>query len=505
MTSDHSKRGENEISKQETDEVRRAEASEGAAAALNDAFAEAVRFQSANAVFPLRPKKTAEELRARFDIDVPELGRPGSEVIQDLARAAEPGLVGNTRANFFGWVMGASHPVGIAADWLTSAWGQNAATYQTSPSAAVVEETASRWLIDLLRLPAESSVGFTTGATMASFICLAAARGETLRRAGFDLERDGLSGTPPIAILIGADAHASVHSVLRYLGFGRKNIVVVDADDEGRMLADDLRTKLQAIAGPKIIIGQAGHINSGAFDPFEAMAELAKTHDAWLHIDGAFGLWARAAPGLRDQCRSAELADSWAVDGHKWLQVPYDSGFAIVRSELAHISAMETSASYIADHPGDGRNPAQYGPELSRRARGFAVWAVIQALGRKGIANLIEGHCRLAGRLKALLEPEPGITILNEVALNQLAICFDGAGSPDDAWALTDRVIGEIAEENTSFVEGATWKGRRIMRVSIISRATGEEDIDRLGRSIIRAWSRVRANRARRASAVGPT
>jgi glutamate/tyrosine decarboxylase-like PLP-dependent enzyme len=443
-----------------------------------------------------RPTAAASELRALFDIPLPDNGRDGVDVIDRLAEAARPGLVGNTGPDFFGWVMGASHPVGIAADWLTAAWGQNAAIYATAPAAAIAEEVVSRWLVDLLRLPPESSVGFATGATMASFTCLAAARSEVLRRVGYDLETDGLIGAPPISVFVGEEAHTTIFSGLRYLGFGRKNLVEIGSDGAGRMLAGELERKLDRHEGPRIVIGQAGHINSGAFDRFPELVELTKAHNAWLHVDGAFGLWARAVPELDQLSTGVEAADSWAVDGHKWLQVPYDSGFAIVRDKLAHKRAMDTSASYIAEKSGDGRNPTQYGPELSRRARGFAAWAVIQALGRNGIADLVRGHCRLARHLETTLAAEPGITVMNEVALNQLAIVFEDARSPVDADTLTKRVVVEIQKENTSFVEQAVWKGRRILRVSIISGDTRQAHVDRLAASIIRAWRQVKAEPA---------
>jgi len=443
---------------------------------------------------PPRPSASVADLRALFDIGLPDDGRDGLEVLDRLAAAARPGLIGNIGPNFFGWVMGASHPVGVAADWLATAWGQNAAIYATSPAAAIAEEVVAQWLVDLLRLPPESSVGFATGATMASFTCLAAARSEVLRKVGYDLETDGLTGAPPISVFVGEEAHTTIFSGLRYLGFGRKNLVEITTDTAGRMRPGDLAKKLDQHHRPKIIIGQAGHINSGAFDPFPELAELAGSHHAWLHVDGAFGLWARAVPELAELGEGVDAADSWAVDGHKWLQVPYDSGFAIIRDENAHKRAMDTTASYIAENPGDGRNPTQYGPELSRRARGFAAWAVLQALGRNGIADLIGRHCRLARHLAIRLSAEPGITVINQVALNQLAIRFEDTGLQADADLLTGRVVADIQKQNTSFVEQAVWKGRRILRVSIISASTQEEHVDRLAASIIRAWRRAKAN-----------
>jgi glutamate/tyrosine decarboxylase-like PLP-dependent enzyme len=444
------------------------------------------------ATAPPRPGASVAELRARFDIGLPDDGRDGLEVLDRLAAAARPGLVGNTGPDFFGWVMGASHPVGVGADWLAAAWGQNAAIYATSPAAAIAEEVVARWLLDLLRLPPESSVGLATGATMASFTCLAAARSEVLRRVGYDLETDGLIGAPPISAFVGEEAHTTIFSGLRYLGFGQKNLVKIASDESGRMRADDLERELDRHGGPKIIVGQAGHINSGAFDPFPEVADLAHIHNAWLHVDGAFGLWARAVPEFDQLCAGVEAADSWAVDGHKWLQVPYDSGFAIVKDERAHKRAMDTSASYIAEKPGDGRNPTQYGPELSRRARGFAAWAVLQALGRNGVADLIRGHCRLARHLKSMLEAEPGVRVMNEVALNQLAIVFEDETLQVEADTLTGRVFAEMQKDNASFVEQASWKGRCILRVSIISGVTRRDHVERLAASIVRAWRRVK-------------
>ena len=365
-----------------------------------------------------------EELRALFDIDLPDQGRDGDEVIDLLNRAAEQGLVGNTHPNFFAWVMGASHPIGVAADMLTSAWGQNAGLYQTTPASAIAEEVSAKWLLEMLQLPFQSSVAFATGATMASFICLSAARSEVLKQAGYDLEEEGLIGAPNVSVLLGEEAHTTILADLRYLGFGRKNLVSIKVDDEGRICADDFATKIERIDGPKIVITQAGHINSGAFDPFTDIITLAKAHNAWVHVDGAFGLWARAVPELVHMCEGLEDADSWTVDGHKWLQVPYDSGFAIVKDEAAHQRAMDITASYLTRDPGDGRNPSTYAPELSRRARGFAVWAVFQASGRQGVIEIVQRHCAGAQHLKARLSDVPGIRILNDVVLNQLAIAF---------------------------------------------------------------------------------
>jgi glutamate/tyrosine decarboxylase-like PLP-dependent enzyme len=443
---------------------------------------------------PPRPTATLDSLRNDFDIPIPEHGRDRAEVIDQLADAAEPGLFGNTGPDFFGWVMGASDSAGVAADWLAAAWGQNAGIYQTAPAAAVAEEVAARWILELLDLPSESSLGFTTGATMASFISLAAARSEVLRRADWDLERDGLFDAPRIHVFVGADAHATIHSALCYLGFGQGNLIEVETDQDGRMNVRSLSTAMKSHKGPKIVICQAGQINTGAFDPLKEIASLCEANNAWLHVDGAFGLWARCVPSLRYLCDGVERADSWSVDGHKWLQVPYDSGFAIVKDQEAHRRAMDISASYLGAAPGDARNPSHYGPELSRRARGFAVWAVIQSLGRKGIEELVFHHCWCARHLRDYLANEPDIHVLNQVELNQLAISFGSDPSADQRNQNVKDVIAEIQRENTSFVAGAHWHGQDIMRISIISQLTDIEHVEKLGDSIIRAWRVVKAN-----------
>lgn len=454
-------------------------------AAAQRALAEAVAWREDGPKIPTYPAANADELRARFDVGFGDEGRGGEDVIADLAAAARDGLVNNTHANFFAWVQGASHPIGVAADFLTSAWGQNAGIYLTTPASAIAEEVAAKWLIDLLRLPEEASIAFATGATMASFICLAAARSEVLKRAGYDLEVEGLIGAPQIHVFLGEEAHATILSDLRYLGFGEKNLVPVAVDEEGRMIATSLKEKMAALSGPMIVVTQAGHINSGAFDPFAEIVPIAHAHDAWVHVDGAFGLWANGFDALKDQCVDVDKADSWTVDGHKWLQVPYDSGYAIVRHPGAHRRAMDISASYIASGDGDGRNPSNWGPELSRRARGFAVWAVLQTLGRSGVEEMILRHCACATWLVERLEGIDGIHILNDVRLNQLAIAF---GEKDE---LTDAVIAQIQQENTNFVMGAKWKDQSILRISVISRQTTIDDMKVLAASILRAWDAV--------------
>lgn len=463
------------------------------AAAFERAFERALAYREKSEDLPPRPTTSLTDLRAAFDVGLPEEGRDPVAIIDQLADAGERGLIGITSPHFFGWVMGASHPVATAAEFLTAAWGQNAGIYQTSPANAVAEEVSANWLLELLNLPRESSIGFSTGATMASFICLSAARTDVLRRTGWDLEENGLTAAPEVHVFLSEQAHATIHSGLRYLGFGERQKVAIASDDQCRMVTSDLAAKLPLYDGPKIIISQAGQINSGAFDDFAGVSALAREHGAWHHVDGAFGLWARAVPDLAHYCAGIDQADSWSVDGHKWLQVPYDSGFAIVKNPIAHMRAMDTSASYIAAGPDDGRNPSQFGPELSRRARGFAVWATIQALGRKGIQDMIARHVACAQHLAARVAREPDIRVLNDVVINQVAIAFGDESEPLDARnAYAPKVVQKIREENTSYVGGAMWKDEQILRVSVISRTTDIADVDQLAASIVHAWRKVR-------------
>ena len=462
-------------------------------AAADKALEHAVAWREDGQKLPAFPTATTAELRVRFDCHLPDKGINGEVIIENLVSAAEHGLVNNTHPNFYAWVQGASHPIGVAADILTSAWGQNAAIHQTAPAAAIAEEISAKWVLELLDLAPECSFAFATGATVASFICLSAARSDVLHQLGYDLELEGLTGAPNIQVFLGEEAHATILSDLRYLGFGRKNLVYIAVDDQGRMLPADLEEKMGLTDGPKIVILQAGHINSGAFDAFDEIIPRCKAHNAWVHIDGAFGLWARAVPSLAHLGKGLEQADSWTVDGHKWLQVPYDAGYAIVKHPQAHRRAMDISASYLVSDPDDGRNPSQFGMELSRRARGFSLWAVLQALGREGVIEMISRHHDCAKLLQQRLTGTPGIRILNQVVLNQLAITFgDENETLEKRNQLTDAVIQEIREENQNFVLGAKWKNQSIVRISIISQLTDEEDIEMLASSLIRAWDTVR-------------
>ena len=461
-------------------------------ALFEHAAEQAISYRSAVATASPYATVDADDLRAAFDTGLPDAGRPGPEIIAQLSAAAQPGLLGVSGDAFYGWVMGGSHPVGVAADWLTSAWGQNAGIFQTSPAAAIAEEVAGKWLVELLDLPQESSIGFTTGATMASFICLATARQEVLRRHGWNITAEGLFGAPEVAVYISEEAHSSIFATLRFLGFGQNRLKRVRADEQGRMISGDLVRLLKGDSGPKIIISQAGHINSGAFDDFEALSTIAHASGAWLHVDGAFGLWARSARSKAHLCRGADEADSWAVDGHKWLQVPYDSGYAIVKDATAHQNAMAITASYLNQSADDGRNPSHYVPELSRRARGFATWAVLQALGRSGVEAIVDQTCANASRLAAHLSGVKGITILNEVCLNQIALAFDGADGHSDRDSLTQSVIRHLQDDGQWFIKDADWQGRKIMRLSFSSQGKDAAEIDRFAAAILTAWNTAR-------------
>ncbi len=364
-----------------------------------------------------------------------------------------------------------------------------------SPAGAVVEEVAGAWLRDLLGLPASTSVGFVSGCHMANFTGLAAARHEMLRRAGWDVEADGLQGAPPLRVLVGEEVHVSVLGALRYLGIGTKQVRRVDVDAQGRMLPEALAAALASGSGPAIVCAQAGNVNTGAFDPFDTIVDLAHVHEAWVHVDGAFGLWAAASPALRHHVAGVERADSWATDAHKWLNVPYDSGLVFVAHPAAHRAAMSFSAAYLMRSGDEPREAMDWTPESSRRARGFAVYAALRSLGRSGVADMIERCCRLAKRFADRLSAEPSIRILNDVVLNQVLVRVepqaDGArglsGADVDADAATRDALKRVQDERVCWLGGTRWHGLDAMRISVSNWSTTEEDVDRSADSILRA------------------
>lgn len=457
----------------------------------SQAVEHAARYREGLAEGPANPRESYASLRDRLTGPLPETGTPSDAVIDELVTLSEPGLMPITGARFFGWVMGASHPAGVAADILTAAWGQNAGYHTPTPSAAAIEGQAERWLLEVLDLPRESSIGFATGATVANATCLSAARTRVLLSAGWDPDADGLFGAPPVEVFIGADAHSSLFSSLQMIGFGYNRVTRIETDAQGRMSPSALRAAIGTAKGPKVIIATAGQINTGAFDPFTEIAAIAKDAGAWLHVDGAFGLWARATPARAHLTAGIALAHSWGTDGHKWLQVPYDCGFAIVKDKEAHLRAMTQWSSYLPTMGPDDRVPSALVPELSRRARGYPVWVMLKTLGRQGIADLVEHHCRCAARMAELLGAEPGIRVLNDVVLNQAIVSF-GDGDTAARKAATEAVIAKVQKDGICFAGGASWHGEWVMRISVTSAATTLADIDASAAAIIAAWRAVR-------------
>lgn len=462
------------------------------AALFSKAAREAARFREGAADRLHRPERMYAASVDAFSETLPDKGLPAEAVISELVQKAEPGLHAMTGPRFHGWVIGGSHPVGVAADMLTSAWGQNAGNHMATPSAAAAELIAGRWLLELLGLPAGASVGFVTGATLANFTCLAAARSAVLERAGWDVDRRGLFGAPPIDVIIGDDAHTTVFSALQFLGLGHDRVIRVPTDEQGRMSVVACLGAIEDARGPSIVILQAGQINSGAFDDFAAIIPAAKAKGAWVHVDGAFGLWAQATPLHRPLSRGVELADSWATDGHKWLQTPYDCGYAIVRDEAVHRRAMTIAASYLPAAGDDERDPSHYVPELSRRARGFATWALIRHLGRDGIAALVERNCAAARHVADRMTKEDGIAVLNDVVLNQAIIRFGADLGEAEGDALTSETVAELQRRGTLFAGTAKWRGRQVMRFSVSNYQTDAEQAEIDAAAIIDAYRAVR-------------
>jgi glutamate/tyrosine decarboxylase-like PLP-dependent enzyme len=460
-----------------------------AMAAMARASRHAIDYREGVATAERTPVASYADMLAAFDGPVPEAGGDPEAIIEDLVRLATPGIRASTGPRFFGWVIGQSHPTGVAADWLGAGWGQNAGNLLAAPASSAVEAVASAWLLDILGLPPECSVGLVTGATVANFVCVAAARSEVLRRVGWDVEADGLFGAPPIEVLIGADAHITVFSGLRYLGLGDKRVRTIATDDAGRMLPAAFERALREAKGPVIAIAQAGQINTGASDPFREIAPMARDHGAWLHVDGAFGLWAQASPAQAHLTAGVELADSWGTDGHKWLQTPYDCGFAIVKDAEAHRRAMTVTASYLPGPTGGERDPSAYVPELSRRARGFGVWAMFKQLGRAGIAEMVDRHCRLAAYMAEKIGAEAGASVVTPVELNQFMIRF---GDDEDGDRLTLETVRLVQEDAVAFIGSSQWRGKWVMRVSVTSGATTFEDADKTVESVLRSFRTAR-------------
>jgi glutamate/tyrosine decarboxylase-like PLP-dependent enzyme len=410
---------------------------------------------------------------AELDEPLPELPTEPASVLRTLDRIGSPATMGMAGRRYFGFVIGGSLPAALAANWLAGAWDQCPGLFAASPIGTVLEEISLNWLLDALKLPAGAGGAFVTGATVANFTALAAARDAVLARAGWNVEADGLFGAPPITVVVGNEAHPSLIKALGMLGLGRSRVTRVPVDGQGRMRA----TELPTLSGPAIVCIQAGNVNTGAFDPAAEICRRAHLSGAWVHVDGAFGLWAAASPKYVRLIEGVADADSWATDAHKWLNVPYDSGLAFVRDAAALKSAMSLTAAYLPQ--GAHREPSQFTPELSRRARGVEIWAALKSLGRTGLADLIERNCRFALRFAEALR-QGGHEILNEVLLNQVLVSFGDA-------VRTQQVIERVQRDGTCWCGPTVWQGRTAMRISVSSWATQDEDVELSVKAILRA------------------
>jgi len=447
------------------------------AAALGRAHEHAVDWLASLADRAVPPQASVEEVVAKLGTGLPDDPSDPSEVIDLLSAACDAGLTAMPSGRFYGMVIGGSHPAALAADWLTSAWDQNAALRELTPAHTAVEDVTSGWLLDLLGLPATSAVGFATGATMANFTCLAAARGEVLRRHGWDVGQQGLTGGPRVRVIVGAERHESADLALRYLGLGVPE--VVDADLEGRLVPEAMAAALDAESdAPTIVLLQAGNVHSGAFDPFTEAVELAHRHGAWVHVDGAFGLFAAASSAHRHLMAGCQAADSWATDAHKTLNVPYDCGLAIVADPVALRTAMSIHGDYLIHS--DAGDPFEHVPELSRRGRAFPVWAVLRSLGRTGIEELVDGFCRHAARFAEALSSIEGAEVVNDVVFTQVCASF---GSDER----TQEVVRRLLADGTAWMSGSRWHGRAVLRISVSNWSTSDDDVRRSIDALLRA------------------
>ena len=425
------------------------------------------------------PRADAAAIRERLGETLPEGPTDPLTVVEELAAAVDPGIVASSGPRYFGFVVGGALPASAAADWLTTAWAQNAALHALSPAAAAAEEVAGHWMLELLGLPRDASFGLPTGAGLGNTVGLAAGRHAVLARAGWDVEAQGLYGAPEIRVVIGEEAHATLLTSLQYLGLGRDRVARVATDAQGRMEADAARAAIAAAAdAPLLVATQAGNVNTGAFDPIGEIADAIGGHpNAWLHVDGAFGLWAAASPARRYLVEGVDRADSWSTDAHKWLNVGYDCGFVAVRDPAAHRAAMSMAASYLMRS--EQRENWEWVLDSSRRARGFGLYAAIRSLGRRGVEDLVERCCSLARRIADRLRDADGVEVLNDVVLNQVLVRFG-----DDE--RTRRVIATVQEDGTAWMGGTTWQGMAAMRISVSNWSTTEADADRTADAILR-------------------
>ena len=456
-------------------------------AVLERVLAESLGFLAGLPSRPVNARADVDEVAAALGGPLPADASDPLAVIDELVAGAEPGVVAMPSPRFFGWVIGGVLPAALGADWLTSLWDQNAGLLVSSPAAAGAERVAGDWLLDLLGLPTEAAVGFVTGGMMANFTCLAAARGAVLRRVGWDVEADGLLGCPQVRVLVGRERHDTIDLSLRLLGLGAGRAIEVDVDEEGRIVPAALAAALDQ--GPAdaatIVCLQAGNVHSGAYDPFDEAIAIARRHGAWVHVDGAFGLWAAASPTLRPLLAGAERADSWATDAHKTLNVPYDNGIAIVADAASLHTAMGVHAAYLIQ---DSRpDPMATVPEFSRRARGFTVWAALRSLGRTGVASMVDGLVARARRFADRLGRLDGVEIVNDVVFTQVCVSF----GPD---AVTREVARRLLADGTAWMTPSTWHGRAVLRISVSNHGTTDADVDASVAALVRILDAVRAD-----------
>ncbi|MFZ0455621.1 MAG: aminotransferase class V-fold PLP-dependent enzyme [Ignavibacteriaceae bacterium] len=448
---------------------------------LKETAARAIRYREEITERSVAPSPKAIERLKEFDMPFPDNPIDPGNVIKMLDEIGSPATIGISGGRFFGFVIGGSLPASVAANWLSTAWDQNAGLFAGSPVGVVLEEISLKWLLQIFGLPAESGGAFVTGATMASFTALAAARHSILKNTGWDVEANGLFNAPSINVIVSEESHPTLFRGLGLLGLGRERVVRVPVDKQGRMQLN----KFPKVNGPTIVCTQAGNVNTGSFDPIKEVCEIAHASNAWVHVDGAFGLWASAAPSKKHLTDGIDLADSWATDAHKWLNVPYDSGLAFVKDSESLRAAMSLTAAYLPQ--GEHREPSQFCPELSRRSRGIEVWAALYSLGRSGLADLIERTCNhakiFAGGLK-----EAGFEILNDVVINQVLVSF---GTSEENM----KVISKIQNDGTCWCGGTVWQGRTAMRISICSWATREEDVKKSLEAMIKIAGSVKSSR----------
>ncbi|WP_323765935.1 pyridoxal phosphate-dependent decarboxylase family protein [Marinovum sp.] len=453
-------------------------------AALATAYSAALSYRTAISHQPARPAVGLDEAMERFRGPLSEAGESAPKVIEQITAKSEGALHAMTGPGFFGYVLGGSHPVGVAADALVSAWGQNAGSASETPAITGMERTLCDWLVDLFGLPDGTGAGLVTGASAANFCGVLAARHALLAAQGWDVEQDGLIGAPPIPVLIGAEAHSAVTAALRYSGLGAGRACRVATDEQGRIDPADFARKLALCEAPPLVILQAGQINTGGFDPFEALIESVHARGGWVHVDGAFGLWATVVPELAHLCTGVARADSWAVDLHKGLSAPFDAGVVLVRDRAALVAAMSARGAYLPSQNAEWE-PSDSTPELSRRARGVPSYAILRHLGRAGVAELILRHHRLAVRIARAVAAEPGLTVANDVVFNQVAVCC-GEGPAGDR--LTKTVLRDVQARGKVYPSHGEWRGRQIIRISVSGYATGEAHADLAAQEIIAAW-----------------